>query len=342
MYIDENGKSTTAMPIVTDEVVQYQDTSQSYISIHDAVELVCKARRMKPLDGIIVDTMSWAISFVNSVPSVKFSSTDSSGDYVRRDDVLMCLTGEYAVDEKCDPVDLSTRFMKRIKSLPSVKFSSTESSCTSTDSSTDCISRQAVIDTIETDCSWDMFDEFGNRTPTGECIIEAIKRVPSVEPEECGDCISRQQALDAFCLSEKTRRVGGDRSGYDTMMLYEIQDILEDLPSVKPIAKNATTTEDCISREAAIGAVGYYSLHSDDKLLFADKPLKDLPSVEPERKTGKWIEHDTGHSIYYDCSLCGCLAPCTETADEILWKMANYCPDCGAEMEGGVNCNAED
>ena len=47
----------------------------------------------------------------------------------------------------------------------------------------DCISREAVIETIETDCSWDIFNEWGSRTPTGESIIRAIKRVPSVEPE---------------------------------------------------------------------------------------------------------------------------------------------------------------
>ena len=46
------------------------------------------------------------------------------------------------------------------------------------------------------------------------------------------DLVSRPAALDAFGVSEKTRKYGGDRSGYDTMMLYEIQDILEDLPSV--------------------------------------------------------------------------------------------------------------
>ena len=39
---------------------------------------------------------------------------------------------------------------------------------------------------------------------------------------------------------------------------------------------------DAIDRQAAIKAVGYYSLHSGDKLLFADKPLKELPSVQPE------------------------------------------------------------
>lgn len=262
MYIDENGKSTTAIPIEADGAVQYQDTSQSYISIHDAVELVCKARRMKPLDGIIVDTMSWAISFVNSVPSVKFSSTDSStdssGDYVRRDDVLMCLTGEYDVDEKCDPVDLSTRFMKRIKSLPSVKFSST-------------------------------------------------------------DCISRQQALDASCLSEKTRRVGGDRSGYDTVMLYEIQDILEDLPSVKSIAENATTTEDCINREDILK---WLDDNIDGSFLWGAlrAHIAKMPSVTPERKKGKWIKKDCDLLYCSECDLPS-LHP---------WP---YCERCGTKME---------
>lgn len=45
------------------------------------------------------------------------------------------------------------------------------------------------------------------------------------------DTISRQGAIDAFGLSEKTRKYGGDHSGYNTMMLYEIQDVLESLPS---------------------------------------------------------------------------------------------------------------
>lgn len=48
------------------------------------------------------------------------------------------------------------------------------------------------------------------------------------------DLISRQAAIDAFGLSEKTRKYGGDHSGYDTRMLYEIQDILEGLPSAQP------------------------------------------------------------------------------------------------------------
>ena len=47
----------------------------------------------------------------------------------------------------------------------------------------DLISRQAVIESLETDYSLFMFDSHGNLTFVGKRIIEAIKRVPSVEPE---------------------------------------------------------------------------------------------------------------------------------------------------------------
>lgn len=43
--------------------------------------------------------------------------------------------------------------------------------------------------------------------------------------------IRKQDALDAFGLSEKTRKYGGDHSGYDTRMLYEIHDALTGIPA---------------------------------------------------------------------------------------------------------------
>ena len=59
-----------------------------------------------------------------------------------------------------------------------------------------------------------------------------IKQLTPYQPEP--DCVSRKTALDAFGLSEKTRKYGGDHSGYDTRMLYEIQDTLESLPAAQP------------------------------------------------------------------------------------------------------------
>ena len=47
----------------------------------------------------------------------------------------------------------------------------------------DLINRQAVLESLKTDYSLIMFDSYGNLTFAGERIIEAIKRVPSVESE---------------------------------------------------------------------------------------------------------------------------------------------------------------
>ncbi len=65
--------------------------------------------------------------------------------------------------------------------------------------------------------------------------VEEIMK--ALEQEPCKDAISRQTAIEAFGLSEKSRKYGGDHSGYDTLMKYEIQDILEDLPPVTPQQK---------------------------------------------------------------------------------------------------------
>lgn len=66
------------------------------------------------------------------------------------------------------------------------------------------------------------------------------------------DLISRQAAIDAFGLSEKTRKYGGDHSGYDTMMLYEIQDTLESLPSAQPERKKGEWIEDGYNNNKAV------------------------------------------------------------------------------------------
>ena len=51
--------------------------------------------------------------------------------------------------------------------------------------------------------------------------------------------------------------------------------------------------------------------------------IESLPSVEPERKTGHWIDTDNYYQRW-KCSECGC-----HTRD----AEPNYCPNCGAKME---------
>ena len=45
------------------------------------------------------------------------------------------------------------------------------------------------------------------------------------------DYISRQAALDALGVTKNATKYGGDHSGYDTRMLYEIHDALTGIPA---------------------------------------------------------------------------------------------------------------
>lgn len=51
--------------------------------------------------------------------------------------------------------------------------------------------------------------------------------------------------------------------------------------------------------------------------------VKTMPTVEPERKTGLWIDDD--------CSECGHYV--------FRGAVRNYCPNCGAKMNGVVKHN---
>ena len=81
---------------------------------------------------------------------------------------------------------------------------------------------------------------------------------------------------------------------------------------------------DCISREAAIQAV----THFDDTL----KRLYELPSVEPERKTGKWkyVQYDGNQKIgNWHCSECRLIVNFGFEGAPYY----HYCPGCGVKME---------
>lgn len=58
-----------------------------------------------------------------------------------------------------------------------------------------------------------------------------------------------------------------------------------------------------------------------------EQVLREQPTIEPERKTGKWIKLDMHHK----CTACGqeCYVPTCMGE-----PMYTYCPNCGARMEG--------
>ena len=83
---------------------------------------------------------------------------------------------------------------------------------------------------------------------------------------------------------------------------------------------------DLISRQEAIEAlcrVDEYNARSVDV-------IKKLPSVQPERKKGKWIFEECKGNTYFRCSECGEIV----TSAIMGFPRYEYCPMCGADMRG--------
>lgn len=68
-----------------------------------------------------------------------------------------------------------------------------------------------------------------------------------------------------------------------------------------------------------------------DGLEFCISHLSTMPSAQPERKKGRWIEvDDPDNRISGRCSICGWEALLYET--DVVGM--DFCPNCGADMRG--------
>ena len=120
------------------------------------------------------------------------------------------------------------------------------------------------------------------------------------------DLIDRQTAIDTF-------------HAYAPGIPWDKLDmIFAEIPSVQ-------ASGDLIDRQAAIESI------KNDPVgrVIAERYniigwLEGLPSAQPERKKGKWIELDYTQAWEYKCDQCGRLSDFKE----------NFCPNCGADMRG--------
>lgn len=94
---------------------------------------------------------------------------------------------------------------------------------------------------------------------------------------------------------------------------------------------------DTISRQAAIDAIEKVDDYGDgiafEVLSHAQRDISLLPSAE---RRGQWIEEYSANHFQAKCSACGesTLYGITYDLEGNAYYM-NYCPNCGARMEGG-------
>ena len=100
---------------------------------------------------------------------------------------------------------------------------------------------------------------------------------------------------------------------------------------------------DLISRQAALYELHLLSIEAlkkhrfdyDALITICSKKLKNLPSVQSEQKTGRWIYMKDCEDWF--CSNCKDIFMLLEGTPKD--NDYNYCPNCGAKMESDNNDN---
>ena len=108
------------------------------------------------------------------------------------------------------------------------------------------------------------------------------------------------------------------------------------------------TCGDAISRQAVDDAIYDYSRSCDVNYAQVMEYIEKIPSVTPQQRTGRWVEHDFEQLRkmgYYRCSECNIGYQRYERGERKselpningqkyeLHRIDNYCPNCGVKME---------
>lgn len=129
------------------------------------------------------------------------------------------------------------------------------------------------------------------------------------------DLISREEVLNLIDTAFENGAFDG-RYAYENL-IDAVQNLIHPLET------------DCISRQAVLRE---FTCLSDDAFVINRKIqeiVKKLPSVEPERKPGKWIH--VGDGGY--CSECGHDMPWFFVNWNYVPQETPFCPNCDAKME---------
>jgi len=122
---------------------------------------------------------------------------------------------------------------------------------------------------------------------------------------------------------EKLKGILEEATEYENSVCYVTEEDREPLKmAIKALEQEPC--EDAISRQAVLAIAGDSCLDLDsyeDTKEFCDE-IKELPSVTPQSKMGRWIGHFDESGKWYECDQCH-----TDWGGSV-----NYCPNCGAKM----------
>lgn len=212
----------------------------------------------------------------------------------------------------------------------------------------DLISRQAAIEAV-----LDRIDvEKHGRNAKPEEIQWTLEKLPSAQPERLTDDdfetirIHLNAYKEKLCNQQRWEEADEYQRIIDRFMAFASAQT-ENEERKEESAQNVPK-EDLISRKAAIDALirkirphnngdGTITMCVISEELVR-KTLNDLPSAQPERKTGRWIPVMNGRGGHC-CNRCNGYAPSYMNGDEHL---SDFCPYCGAYMGGDADGDMPD
>ena len=183
---------------------------------------------------------------------------------------------------------------------------------------------------------WDYFDckelEYG-KVWDGH-TEEDVTRLLSLEQEPCEDAISREAVLDELDKYIDKAQSTGTRDDFISFQELVVKSLPSVTPSYNSIKSELKPCEDCVSREAVLNLFRPSEELQDSTLSkhwfdFVSKYINKLPSVQLQKKKGKWIvTEDDLDGVNFPSFSC----ECSECGADFSWK-TDFCPGCGAEME---------
>ena len=170
------------------------------------------------------------------------------------------------------------------------------------------ISRQAAIDVIKKRLFETAFNNVGIKQNVDETLVDVAEN----RLENWFDEISSAQS---------------DTTTHDS------------IPAETGKNNGVETSGDCISRQQAIDALlGITAMRNTIPLDSAIFNIKKLPSAQPERKPGRWIEsnpQDSKVCRLMTCSECGKAYIVNINVPYEDWTEAHkFCVECGTDMRG--------
>ena len=159
----------------------------------------------------------------------------------------------------------------------------------------DCISRQAMADTIE---NWLLCDDYNHaERHIMRAVLVELYTLPSITPK----------------IELKPNKDGVKTELYRVKTELESEDAI----SRQAVQIELNKCEVIDVRDENDNLVGYYNADTVDSI------VRNLPPVTPNQKMGHWIKVDDEEPIAYDCSECVAMVS----------RRYRFCPDCGAKME---------